>query len=397
MNIKKDFTLLENNPGMIYADSSCMSLRPKVVVDKLIEYYNLYPVCAGRSAHSLSIKLNDEIYVARHSVRKFINARDDREIIFTRNTTEGINLIANSFKFNDGDAVLITEKEHNSNLVPWIKLKEKGIELLVLKLNDDGTFNMDLFDEMLSSHSNIRLVSFHHISNIDGVELPIAEVIKKSHLKDIKVLVDAAQSAPHMELNVKKLDVDFLVFSGHKMMGPSGSGVLYGKTTELLSLRPFLVGGDTVKDTTYDSVVYEDLPMLFEAGLQDYSGIVALGSACNYLRKLGLSKIHKHEIMLNEILTSELADLVTIIGPKDSSLRGGVFNFYIEGIDMHNFSMILDSSSKIMTRSGQHCVHSYYNEKKLPVTSRVSFYAYNTREDALKIVTEIKNLIELLK
>ena len=396
MNIKKDFKILRENENYVYVDSACMSLRPDKVINKIMEYYNEYPVCSGRSNHKLSSRLNTEVKYARRMVRKFINAKHDEEIIFTKNTTESLNLVANSFDFNKGDCVLISDKEHNSNLVPWINLREKGVKLLILKTNDDGTFNIDRFKKAIN-RDNLKLISFQYTSNIDGVSFPIKEIVNLAHKKGIKVLIDAAQAAPHKELNVRKLDVDFLAFSGHKMMGPSGIGVLYGKMNCLKDLKPFIVGGETVKNTTYSSIEYENIPELFEAGLQHYSGIIGLGEACRYLMKLGLKKISKHEQKLNKILTDGLKDDVKIIGPLEYDKRSGIFNFYIDGIDMHNFSTVLDSSANIMTRSGQHCVHSYYNERCLPVSCRISVYAYNTEEEIKRVVKEIKHTIFLLK
>jgi len=394
MNVREDFPILKKE--MIYVDSACMALKPRSVIEKINEYYYEYPVCSGRSSHKLSVKLNNEIKLARQNIRKFVNAKYDKEIIFVRNVTEGINLIANSFGFKKDDVVLITEKEHNSNLVPWLKLKEKGIKVLILKLNEDGTFNIKNYQNLLE-FPNIKLVSFHHTSNVDGVTLPIKEITKLAHKKGIKVLVDAAQSAPHKEIDVRKLNVDFLVISGHKMMGPSGIGVLYGKLEELEKLDPFIVGGETVKNTTFESIEYEDIPEKFEGGLQNYAGMVGLGEACKYLKKIGLKRIQNHEIRLNKMLTDDLKSKVTILGPENPELRGGVFNFYIKGIDMHNFSTMLDSSLNIMTRSGQHCVHSYYNSRDLPISTRISLYAYNTEEEMHKIVNEIKKLINVLK
>ncbi|MBT3304336.1 cysteine desulfurase [Candidatus Woesearchaeota archaeon] len=392
--MREQFKVLQKN--IIYVDSACMSLRPDCVINKIKEYYEEYPVCAGRSNHKLANTLVTEVLRARKLIQKLLNAKSEKEIIFTKNTTEGLNLVANSFKLEEGDAVLITEKEHNSNLVPWLKLKEKGIQLIIQKLNDDGTFNLAEYKTTLENNPNIKLVSFHHASNIDGVIIPAKEIIQIAHKSGIKVLLDAAQSLPHITVDVKKLDVDFLAFSGHKMMGPSGIGVLYGKTEELNKLDPFLVGGETVTDTTHDSVSYEQVPEKFEAGLQNYAGIVGLGEAAKFLMKTNPDKIHKHEVSLNKILTERLKDRVTLIGPEDPELRGGIFNFYIENIDMHNFSSILDSKANIATRSGQHCVHSYYNAKNLPVSTRISLYIYNTEEEVNKIVDEVEKVIELL-
>tara|TARA_Y100000034_G_scaffold100650_1_gene124359 strand:+ start:263 stop:1444 length:1182 start_codon:yes stop_codon:yes gene_type:complete len=384
--IRKYFTVLDNN--VIYFDSACMALKPKQVVDKLIEYYNKYPGCAGRSAHQFAEKVEEEVAQSREEVRKLINAKSEKEIIFTRNTTEGINIVANSI--SEGE-VIISDKEHNSNLIPWLK---KGLKVVVVDSNEDNTFNMDNFKKAFTE--NTKLVSIVHTSNLDGVSNPIKEIVEFAHSKNVKVLVDAAQSVPHKEVDVKVLDVDYLCFSGHKMLGPTGTGVLYGKEELLLELPQFIVGGETVIDSTYESYTEEALPMKFEAGLQDYAGIIALGEACKYLRKIGLKKIHEHEVKLNKIVTEGLPD-VELIGPKDPELRGGIFSFNIKGMDPHHVSRILDKSANIMTRSGAHCVHSWFNKHEMKGSVRASMYLYNTEEEAKLFIEEVKKVIELEK
>lgn len=392
--VRKDFPILNDN--IIYFDNACMSLKPIQVVNKMNEYYNQYTACLGRSNHAFARKLKEEVDKARDEVRKFINAKEDSEIIFTRNTTEGINLVANSFGLKKGDEVIISDKEHNSNLIPWLKMKkDKGIKVVISRTNNDGTFNLENFRKCFSPKT--KLVSIIYTSNLDGVTNPIREIIQISHLHKVPVLVDAAQAVPSFEVDVRKLDIDFLAFSGHKMCGPSGTGVLYGKKHLLEKLDQFLVGGETVQNSTYDSYIPEKVPNRFEAGLQNYAGIIGLGESCRYLRNIGMSNIAKHEIKLNSLLTDLLKDeqKIKILGPSDAKQRGGIFSFIINGMDIHHVSRILDSSRKIMTRSGAHCVHSWFNARNLKGSVRASLYFYNTEDEVRRFAEEIKKILKL--
>lgn len=394
--IRKDFPILERN--IIYFDNACMSLKPNQVVEKMNEYYHEYTACTGRSMHSLATKVHEEVDKARNEVKKLINAKSDSEIIFTRNTTEAINLISNSFGLKRGDEVILSDKEHNSNLIPWLKAKNKmGIKVVICTTNKDGTFNLERFKTCFTR--NTKLVSIIHTSNIDGVSNPIKEIVEIAHQNNAKVLVDGAQGIPSHEIDVRKLDVDFLAFSGHKMCGPTGTGVLYGKKELLEKLEQFMVGGETVIDSTYDSFIPEEIPARFEAGLQDYAGIIGLGEACKYIRSIGQNNIHKHEVKLNTLLTSLLSTEknIRILGPRDAELRGGIFSFVIEGLDVHHVAKILNHSKSIMTRSGAHCVHSWFNKHGLNGSVRASLYMYNTEEEVRAFAEEIKKILKITK
>jgi cysteine desulfurase/selenocysteine lyase len=387
--IRNDFEVLRNK--IIYFDNACMALKPKQVVDKINEYYNKYPGCAGRSHHKIGKMLEHEIIIARKKIANFFNAKTENEIIFTRNTTESINLVANSFGLKKGDAVLISDKEHNSNLVPWLFLKKnEGIKLRTFEFG-----NLDDFERQMTN--DVKLVSVVQTSNVDGTSQDIREMAKIAHKKGAKIIVDAAQSAPHKEIDVRKLDVDFMACSGHKMLGPTGIGILYGKLNELEKLSPFLVGGDTVKNTTYNSVEMEDIPARFEAGLQNYSGIVGFGAAVDYLKKIGLKNIENHEHALNKIITEGLGKKLELLGPYEPEKRGGIFSFNIKGIDPHEIAGILDHSANIMIRSGMHCVHSWFNAHKLKGSARASLYLYNTEEEANRFVEEVNKIIRMTK
>ncbi|MBU0472477.1 MAG: cysteine desulfurase [Nanoarchaeota archaeon] len=391
--IRDDFPILKK--GFVYFDNSCMTLRPRQVVDSINRYYNEFPACAGRSMHQLGNKVTEEAALARKSISKFIGAKKPEELIFTRNTTEAINLVANSFKFEKGDKVLITDKEHNSNLLPWQLLAEKGaIKLKILGSKDDNTFNMDSFEREVQ---DVKLVSVVHTSNLDGVTNPVKDIVRVAHRNDALVLLDSAQAVPHKDIDVKKLGVDFLAFSGHKMLGPSGIGALYGKKDLLENLNPFMVGGETVKESTYIKRIWEDVPERFEAGLQDYAGIIGFAEAANYLKKIGLKNIEKHELMLNKQLTLGLENLgaVKIIGPSVDN-RGGITSFNIGSVDSHQVALLLDKSANIMVRSGAHCVHAWFDKHKIPGSVRASFYLYNTEDEVeffLKKLKEVKNIL----
>jgi len=385
--IRKDFPVLNQKKRVIYFDNACMSLRPVQVISKINEYYNEYPACGGRSYHKLGKKVTEEVNLARKEIKKFFNAKSEKEIIFTKNTTESINMIANSFE----GKILTTDKEHNSNLAPWLSKKFKHEIVLSKK---DNTFNIEDFKKKIKG---TKLVSMVYTSNLDGTTIPAKEIIKIAHENKALVLLDAAQAAPHKEIDVKDLDVDFLACSGHKMLGPSGIGMLYGKEHLLKQLKPFIVGGDTVRNTTYNSVEFEDIPDKFEAGLQHYSGIIGFAEACRYLKKIGLNNINKHEIELNKFITNELLSYVELIGPEDAEQRAGIFSFNIKGIDPHHVAVALDSSSNIMIRSGQHCVHSWFNAHKMDGSARASLYLYNTKEEAELFVAEIKKFAKYLK
>jgi cysteine desulfurase/selenocysteine lyase len=392
--IRLDFKLLGGKNSQVYFDSACMSLKPNSVVEAMNEYYFEFPACTGRSSHKLGDRATKKIKEARQLLAKFINATSDKEIIFTRNTTEGINLLVNSFSFKKDDVVLITDKEHNSNLVPWLRLKEKiGIVLKIIPSNDDGTFNLENFKKQVVG---AKFVSIVHTSNLDGVTNPAKEIIEIAHSAGALVFLDAAQSIAHQKIDVKKLDVDFLAFSGHKMLGPTGTGVFYGKQKLLEDLSPFLVGGDTVLSSTYDSYEMLPIPEKFEAGLQDYAGIIGLGEAVKYLSKLDFEEVAEHEYKLNKYITEELQKFpqIKIIGPIDPSLRSGIVNFYIENTDMHKFAIMLSEMANISIRSGQHCVHSWFASKKIYNSARISFYIYNTKEE---VEIFIKNLTQIFK
>jgi len=361
------------------------------------DYYLNSSACSGRSMHRLGAEVTRQCDQARGTLAKFLHAAKKEEIVFTRNTTEGINLVANSMALNQGDVVLISDKEHNSNLIPWqVLARKKGIQFKIIPSKPDNTFDLEAFAKLLDKQ--VRLVSLGYTSNLDGVTIPAPEIIKQAHQNGSQVLLDAAQTAPHYKIDVKALDVDFLAFSGHKMLGPSGTGVLYGKYQLLEQLEPFLVGGDTVSSSTYDSCQFLPPPEKFEAGLQDYAGIIGLGAAAQYLQGIGFEAIKSQELLLNETITAAIKDIprLKLIGPMDARQRGGIVNFYIDGIDSHQIALMLDQMSGIMVRSGQHCVHSWFNAHHITGSVRASVCFYNTPEEAAILVNSLKKILKVL-
>lgn len=393
--IRNDFPVLEKAH---YLDTACMALRPKQVIDKIKEYYSEYPACGGRAYHSLGKRVTEEVDNARMIIKDFISAKKDNEIVFSKNATESINLVAHSLDFKKGDVVLTLDKEHNSNLLPWIRLKEKGVLHDVVNTNADNTFSLEELDKKLEEHrGKVKLCAFGWTSNLDGVSIPAKGVVNRCHKAGALVLLDGAQTVPHHPVDVRKVDVDFLAFSGHKMCGPSGIGVLYGKEKLLKELKPFIFGGETVIDSKYDGFSLEELPMRLEAGLQHYAGIIGLGEACKYLSKVGMKNIAKHELELNELLTTKLAslDAVELIGPEDPKSRGSIFNIILKGMDAHEAAIILDQSKKVMVRSGAHCVHSWFNARNKKPSLRASLYFYNDENDVKEFISGIKDLLEM--
>ncbi|MBI5871978.1 cysteine desulfurase [archaeon] len=384
--LREDFEILKSK--VIYFDNACMSLKPRQVLEKMNEYYLEYPGCAGRSIHHVGERVGKEVLLARKKIARFFNAKRKEEVIFTKNTTEAINLAANCLGLNRGDRVLTSDYEHNSNLLPWIKLaREKGIMHEILYSKADNTFDLEMFKEKAKG---ARLVSIFHTSNLNGYTNPVKEIIRIAHENNALVLLDGAQSAPHIPINLKKLDADFFACSGHKMLGPNGTGILYGKKEHLENMKQFIVGGETVIDSSYNDFKMEESPARFEAGLQNYSGIIGFGSAVDYLRGI-IDDIHAYESKLNRIISEGLMQFnkVELVPPLDYRQRGGIISFNIKGIDSHNVAVILNKSARICIRSGAHCVHSWFNAHNLKGSARASLYFYNTEQECLRFVEEM--------
>jgi len=387
--IRKDFPVVDE---YIYFDSACLSLKPQPVIEAVQKYYTEFPVCEGkRSAHTLSTQLTKEIRKGRESVRDLLNASETDEITFMKNTTEAINTVARGLPLKKGDKVLTTDKEHNSNLVPWIKMKEKrGIVYEQVSTDKNGELNIEDLKEKMDK--NVKMVSMVHTSNLDGTTTPASEVADIVHEYDAYFMLDGAQSVPHRKVDVKEIGPDFLAFSVHKMLGPTGVGVLYGRKDLLEELDPLTYGGGGVKSTRYDEVTLQDSPEKFEAGLQNFASLSAVKPAVDYIREIGLENIKEHETKLNRIATKELQEMVEIIGPEDPEKRSGIFNFQLKDLGCHEITLLMDEEN-ILLRGGQQCVHSWYSFHGLEGGNRASFYLYNTEDEVKKFVEVIKSLV----
>lgn len=401
MNVRKireDFPILQkeiNGKPLIYLDSACMTLKPKQVIDALVGYYNEHPVCGGRSVHRLGTEVTIKCDTVRDKIKKFLNANVSNEILFTRNTTESINLVVWGLDLKKGDRVLTTDREHNSNLVPWHVMENlKGIKHEVVLSNPDNTFYLEGFQEMMDK--DVKVVSMVHTSNLEGYTIPAKDIIKIAHEYGALVMLDGSQSAAHRPIDLKELDVDFFACSIHKMCGPTGMGILYGTLELLKELQPFITGGGTVSTSTYDQSTFLDVPEKFEGGLQDYAGIIGSGAAIDYLTNIGMGEIQGHEMALNKRITDGVKDIpnLHIIGPEDPNLRGGITAFTVDNVDAHDLAMILDETENIMVRSGMHCVHSWFNARSIRGSVRASAYLYNTEAEIKIFVETLRKIIE---
>ena len=397
---RKDFPALSSAHGAtppVYLDSACMSLVPRAVLDALEEYYTDYPGCAGRSLHRFAEEVGHRYEGARESFARFLGLPSPDGIVFLRNATEAINLVAQGLDWRPGDRVLVTDQEHNSNLVVWQRLAaQRGIRLAHLRLPADGTFDLEALDRELDQ--GVRLVSFFHTSNLDGRTLPIREIADRAHHRGAKVLIDGCQAAPHQRVNLTALGVDFYALSLHKMMGPSGTGLLAGAPERLAELSPLVVGGETVEWTTLTEHQLRPPPHRFEAGLQNYAGVLGAAAGLRYLERVGLDEVDAHDRAVNARATKGLADdpRIHLLGPEEPARRPSIYSFTLDGVDPNDAALFLDEGYRVMVRSGMHCVHSWYRERSLPGSIRASFYLYTSPHDIDAFVAGVRELLERL-
>lgn len=402
--LREDFHCLKRERSgkpPIYLDNACMTLKPEQVVVGINRYYNSFPACGGgRSNHWFSKEVNETIARAREKVASFINAQPE-EIVWMKNATEGINLVATGYPLEDGDTVITSDREHNSNLVPWIKLsKHRGIEHRISPSTREETFDLEAFEEMLGSR--VKLVSVVHTSNLDGYTLPVREIIKLSHDYGARVLLDSAQAVPHSRVDVKKLNADFLAFSVHKMLGPS-LGVLYGKQEELEALNPFITGGGSVSHTSYSKAEFLPPPHRFEAGLQDYAAQIGAGEAVDYLSSLAMKRVERHGRKLTELLLEKLSSIpeAKVVGVCDTHVARGMVSFRLERdgkllVAPGDIAEMLDKRYNIMLRAGNLCMHPWLSSRRMGASgvSRASFYIYNTSEEVKLLARGIERIVE---
>ena len=374
-----------------YLDNACVTLRPQSVIDSIQDYYINTPGCGGRSVHRYGTHVSKIISQSRKKLANFLSSPSVNEIVFTRNATHSLNQVAKGLEWNKGDVVLTTDREHNSNLVPWLQLEqEQGIDHRVVRSNQDNTFNLESFEEACAeAGTKLKMVSMSHVGNLDGVETPVKEITKIAKDFGALVSIDGAQSTPHMSVNVQDLGIDFYSFSLHKMLGPSGLGGLWARTELLENMRTIQSGGQTVTTATYESFKWAKPPSKFEGGLGHFAGMMATGAAVDYLTKLNMDEVHAHEQSLNRIMSEGVKDIpgVSIIGPEDSSKRSGICSLLLDDkLPSHDIALLLDEVAGVMVRSGQHCVHSWFNDKGYNGSLRASAYFYNTEEDARRFV-----------
>ena len=392
--VRNDFPTIRKNEG-VYLDSACQTLRPDQVIRSITEYYEEFPSCGGRSVYGMSAKVSLITDEARGKVAEFFGAGDPDCCIFTKNCTEGINTVAMGLGLRKGDVVVTTDTEHNSNHVPWTVLSEEaGVKRRYSVSNDSGEFDIENFKGTMGK--DVKLVSVHHASNVTGCVVPVREVAEIAHDAGAKVLIDGSQAAPHMKIDLKKMDVDYYSLSIHKMLGPSGMGVLYGKRECLEHLRPLTTGGGTVGLATYDRVDLAPLPDKFEAGLQNYSGIAGTKAALDYLTAVGMDRISGHDrsLMRSMFKRTEGIKGLSVVGPDDPDKRCGAFSFNIEGLSPHDIAMMVDKMDKIMIRSGMHCAHPFFVSRGIEGSARASVYLYNGEEDIERFAAALEKVAE---
>ena len=393
-SIKKEFPIFDNkvhNNDLVYLDSANSSQKPRVVIDRIYDFYSKEFSNVGRSVHYLAVAATNLYENTRVSVQKYINAKDKDEIVFTKGATEAINLVANTFGqkyLEDGDEVLITELEHHSNYVPWHFLrKSKNIKIEFAEINDDGEITLEEIKKKITKKT--KIISVTHLSNVTGAILPIKEIVDLAHSKNIPVLVDGCQGAPHLKLDMQELGCDFYAISGHKMYGPTGIGVLYAKKKWLEDLPPYQGGGGMISEVKKNSITYGELPNKYEAGTMATAQVIAFNESIKFLEKIGIENIEKHEKELLDYSLELLAknNSVKIVGnPKN---KGGVISFTIEGVHPHDIATILDEDG-VAIRAGHHCCQILHEKLNLPATARVSFGIYNTKKDIEQLCSSIE-------
>ena len=404
--IRQDFPILKrilkNGKKLVYLDNAATTQKPKQVIDAICKYYSEYNSNIHRAVYQIAEEATEEYERTRDNVCKFINARYPEEIIFTRNTTESINLIAHSWGKNNirkGNKIILTDYEHHSNIVPWQMLcNAKGARINYIDTDDNGYLNLESFSNYLKDGGKTKLVSLSHMSNVLGTIYPVKEIIKIAHEKSIPVVLDGAQSVPHMETDVQDTDCDFLAFSAHKMLGPTGVGILYVKKEILESMPPFITGGDMIKEVHKNNTVFNDLPYRFEGGTPNIADVIGFDASIEYLNGIGMKNIREHETDLIKYLYNNIKDIknIRIYGPEKIKDRGGLISFNIDGVHPHDCATILNDFG-IAIRSGHHCAQVLMEKLDIVASSRASIYIYNTKEEVDIFVDALNHVRRILK
>jgi len=382
-SVRKDFPIFAGDSPVAYLDSAASSQTPFCVIEAMDDYYQNYRSNIHRGIYRMSEEATAQYEEARKKIARFINARRSSQVVFTRNTTESINLVAYSWgsaNVREGDEILLSVMEHHSNLLPWQLLVERtGAKLRFIEVTDEGLLQLEDLDQLLTERT--KLVAITHISNVLGTINPVQQITAAAHSVGAKVLIDGAQSVPHLSVDVQDLDCDFLAFSGHKMCGPTGIGVLYGKRDLLDEMPPFLGGGSMIRSVQRESSTYADVPAKFEAGTPSIAEAIGLGHSVDYLSRIGLDPVHVHEQQTLEYAHQKLSEIdgMTIYGPKPRQ-KAGVVTFNLEGIHPHDLAGVLDTEG-VAVRAGHHCAQPLMQKYGVIATARASFYLYNTMED----------------
>lgn len=400
--IKKDFPIFNriiNGNPLVYLDNAATTQKPKQVLEAIIDFYSNYNANVHRGIHTLSEEATHLYEQARKNIADFIGAPNWEEVVFTKGTTEALNRIASEWalkSLNEGDEILLTRAEHHSNLVPWQIVSQKtGAVIKFLEFNEQGEISRNEINEKINSRT--KFVSVTHASNVLGSIFPVREIAKKAKEFGAIVAVDGAQAVPHMGVNVQTLGCDFYVFSGHKMLGPMGIGVLWGRKELLSKLDPYEYGGGMINTVTYEKSDWAQLPEKFEAGTPNVSGAIGVSAACDYLKKLGMENVRNHDIELNKYAIQKLSEIedLSIMGPLDAEKRTGLVSFYIKNVHAHDVASVLNSTG-VAVRSGHHCTMPMHTQMGISASTRASFYIYNTLEDIDLLVEGVKKAIKIL-
>jgi len=401
--IRTDFPILKRKIAgkpLVYLDNAATSQKPKAVIAAIDRYYQEYNANVHRGVHRLSEEATIAFEQSREKFARFIGAKTPKEIVFVRNATEALNLVALTWaraNLRSGDRILLTEMEHHSNIVPWQMLaKEKGLRIDYVGIRDDGILNWENFEQLIEERP--KVFSLGHVSNALGTINPVRQMAREAHEMGATVIVDAAQSVPHMPVNVADLECDFLAASGHKMLAPTGIGILYGRQDLLEHMEPLMGGGEMIKEVHLQEARWNDLPWKFEAGTPNIEGVIGLGAAVDYLTKLGMQNVREHEKDITRYAIERLANVksLALYGTREIEKRGAVISFNLGDIHAHDLATILDTQG-IAIRSGQHCAEPLMERLKVPATSRASFYIYNTRREADILVRALEKARKMFK